>query len=434
MRPCQSHQNDNRMRRPLKGWTLLLIVLLPLFVAACGGRLGNIRVEDVDASLADADTAIQSAYQSPAMKYEPGTLRHAEKLFDDAQTAKNDKDGIKTLRLAYSAKSEAQLAENRARQQEFMEKELENVRQEKDSEIRTIQEDLRLAEQETARMTLDVQRLERRLEQLESDKREIAMELAEQQNAEWKVRQAEVQVEALQEQLDDIKSQLRAALRRQRQAELLAQELSNKLSQEVATARSTAEEAQKQVKAAKTKAVVRSQAYTAKIDKLERAKTLERAKAEARKHAATRVTEAIQTGTASMVNFDEVRPIVMDWHNAWKAGRFNDHLLFYTTDATVEKIRIKGDKEYKMQYNRQQIGAEIRREFNPEKWQEFPPHDMTKMPITYQFQRLSQSTTAKRNAKLYDRWLRELWFRKEGATWKISHETWKIYEAVPSFQ
>jgi len=406
-----------------------MVLSLPILLNACGSGFGNIRVEDVDTSITDAQTAIQAAYFTSAAKYEPSTLNHAQSLLDDAKKAKKEKDGFEALRLAQEAKFEVELAVNRAQQRETMEEEIKTLKHEEQAEIETLKYSLQVAERESTRMKLDVQRLESRLERLESDKRELAMQVSEQQRSDWKAKQAENRVVELETQLNEIQSELHSALLKQRQSEKRAKEFSERLSRELTAALSQAAEAEKKSRSAQTKSSTRSKAYTDKISELERKNAREVALTKARKRAAELQAKKFQSGAESMVDFDEVRPIVMTWQDDWKSEQFDEHLSFYTADATVEKIFIRDGKEKREnQFNLQQLRLELSGEFSPDKWQ-FTRYNITQIPITYQFTRKSN-----RNTKSHDLWLRELWLRKENSEWKISYETWKIYEGVPRFR
>ena len=412
----------------------VVILSLAILLSSCGGGLGKIRVEDVDTSITDAQIAIQSANFTSAAKYEPTTLNHAQSLLNDAKKAEEEKKGVEALRLAQSAKFQAELAVSRSQQREAIDEEIKTLTQEKQTEIDAIKNNLQVAELESTKMKLDVQRLESRLEQIESDKRDLVMQLSEQRNADWKAKQAENRVEELEQQLTEIQTQLHSALLKQQESENLAQEFSNKLSKELAAARAEVAEAQKKEKAAQVKSSTRAKDYTAKIDELEREKAREVALVEARKRAAEIQAKTAQAGAESMINVDEVQPVVMNWQKAWKSQNVDEHLSFYTTDAIVEKIIIRDNQEKsKSQFNTSQLRTEFSREFNPNEW-EFTNYSITQVPITYRFTRPSKATKDKQNLKLYDQWLRELWLRKEDSSWKISHETWKIYESVPSFR
>jgi ketosteroid isomerase-like protein len=432
-------QSNNQIERPafpsvvILSWSIAF-TFMAFLLSSCGGGLGKIRVEDVDTSITDAQIAIQAAYFTSAAKYEPTTLNHAQSLLNDAKKAKEEKKGVEALRLAQSAKFEAELAVSRSQQREATDEEINTLKQEKQAELDAIKNNLQAAELESTKMKLDVQQLESRLEQLESDKRDLVMQLSEQRNADWKAKQAENRVAELEQQLTEIQSQLHSALLKQKETENLAQEFSNKLSQELAVARAEAAEAKKKEKAAQVKSSTRAKDYTAKIDELEREKTREVALAEARKRASEIQAKTAQAGAESMINIDEIKPVVMNWQDAWKSKNFDEHLSFYTTDAIVEKIFIRDNKEKsKSQFNAQQLRTEFSREFNPNEW-EFTSYNTMQAPITYRFTRPSKVTQSKQNVKLYDQWLRELWFRKDNSAWKISHETWKIYEGVPSFR
>ncbi|MBM3238460.1 DUF4398 domain-containing protein [Candidatus Poribacteria bacterium] len=436
MKKYQLHSN-NQIERPAFPSAVILslsIAFVAFLLSSCGGGLGKIRVEDVDTLITDAQIAIQAASFTSAAKYEPTTLNHAQSLLNDAKKAKEEKKGVEALRLAQAAKFEAELAVSRSQQQEAIEAEIKTLQQEKQTELDALRNNLQVTELESTKMTLAVQQLESRLEQLEADKRDLVMQLSEQQNADWKAKQAENRVAELEQQLKEIQAQLRSALLKQKEAEKLAQEFSNKLSKELAAARAEVAEAQKKEKAAQVKSSTRAKDYTAKIDELEREKTREVALAEARKRAAEIQAKTAQAGAESVINSDEIKPVVTNWQNAWKSKNFDEHLSFYTTDAIVEKIFIRDNKEKsKSQFNAQQLRTEFSREFNPNEW-EFTSYNITQAPITYQFTRPSKVTQSKQSVKLYDQWLRELWFRKDNSAWKISRETWKIYEGVPSFR
>ena len=208
----------------------VVILSLAILLSSCGGGLGKIRVEDVDTSITDAQIAIQSANFTSAAKYEPTTLNHAQSLLNDAKKAEEEKKGVEALRLAQSAKFQAELAVSRSQQREAIDEEIKTLTQEKQTEIDAIKNNLQVAELESTKMKLDVQRLESRLEQIESDKRDLVMQLSEQRNADWKAKQAENRVEELEQQLTEIQTQLHSALLKQQESENLAQEFSNKLS------------------------------------------------------------------------------------------------------------------------------------------------------------------------------------------------------------
>ncbi|HID54988.1 TPA: DUF4398 domain-containing protein, partial [Candidatus Poribacteria bacterium] len=72
---------------------LILLVMLP-FLSSCGAKLGEIRLEDVNSSISDAQRAIEEARRLGAEEYAKDRLMRAEALLAQAQEALTRKDGL----------------------------------------------------------------------------------------------------------------------------------------------------------------------------------------------------------------------------------------------------------------------------------------------------------------------------------------------------
>ncbi len=86
----------------------------PLFIIGCGGSIGKINVEHINAITARSEIAIDQARLANAESLSKDLFQKAETALDLAGKAKGSKQGLDAIRLAYDAQNYAQSAEKAA--------------------------------------------------------------------------------------------------------------------------------------------------------------------------------------------------------------------------------------------------------------------------------------------------------------------------------
>ena len=144
------------------------ICLLPMLITACSGSLGKIQLENVNAVIAQSETAIEQARLANAQDLASDTLQLAENDLASAKEAVGAKDGLRAMHLAYNALTQAQIAE-----QEAMYKSQGNgltaIIKRKEAEIVTIQADLRTVDGALEKSQTDARQLDMQKDQLQAD-------------------------------------------------------------------------------------------------------------------------------------------------------------------------------------------------------------------------------------------------------------------------
>ena len=82
-----------------------------LFITGCGGSIGKINVEHVNAITARSEIAIDQARLANAESLSKDLFQKAETALDLADKAKESKQGLDAILLAYDAQNYAQSAE-----------------------------------------------------------------------------------------------------------------------------------------------------------------------------------------------------------------------------------------------------------------------------------------------------------------------------------
>jgi DNA repair exonuclease SbcCD ATPase subunit len=416
---------------------LLLISLgVAFLISSCGTRLGEIRPEEVNLSIADARKAIEEARRFGAEEYARDGLMRAETLLAQAQDAFARKEGLKAIDLAYRAMAEAKAAGLASWRLQRQREETESILKAKEAELRQMREQLRQAQREMESTRSEMRALSERVAQLE---REREKELDEawriRQEAERKVERAYEEVDRLQEQLDAFKDQLEEARLAQRQNQAEAQRIIQRLSRKMEETRSQLERARREAEAAREKVRAQAVAYSRKISKLEREKARELAIAQAREYVAEKQAQEAKSypPPLSKEELQEARAFVESWYLYWENGDIAQHLLSYAPEAEFTKVTVKKGKERKQKLSRTQFESELRKEAE-HRWT-LVEKSFSDRAVVGRYTLRRERGGGKRGgvSKLVDVWVREAHVRKIGPRWKVVKEIWRFYESVPDY-
>lgn len=420
------------------------ILLLPMFIAACGGSLGKIQPGNVDTVITQSETAINQARLANAESLAPETLQKAEDALKKAKEAAQAKEGLEAIRSAYDALTQAQIAEQEA-MYKSQEGGMNAIIQRKEAEISETRANLQTTEGELEKVRAEIQQLDMQKEQLktEMDQKIQALE-RDRQNALRDSSKAQTELQNLQSELkaktDAINTQNQTKEEYERQV--------NQLRRELALAQSMADEARKEAGKAQERAKAQAQAYSKQIERLnqvnaswEREERLKRKAEEARAYVQQqRESNTLRTGQTSLTSqeISKGRSVINDWYLAWISKNVDQHLINYAPDVVVDQVVVHAGDEKQTYLNREQMTTALSKMID-EPWAKTardPEIDADGNSVigTYRFIRLSQNDGSKSKPALYDIWTREVWVHEENNTWKIYREVWRIYEDVPKFQ
>ena len=415
--------------------------LLPILLIACSGSLGKIQLENVNTVIAQSETAIEQAHLANAEYLASDTLQQAENALASAKEAASAKDGLRAIHLAYSALTQAQIAE-----QEAMYKSQGNglnaIIKRREAEIVALETNLGTADEALEKSRTDVQQLDMQKDQLQAD---TVQKLQGTEKAHQKILQdynkAKTEHGDLQSKLDTTQTQL---LQAQSQMEEQERQI-HQLRRELADAQSSVDDARKAAAEAQTRAAAQAQRYSKHIEQLDQSNVLERREdmlARKKQEAKAYVRQqhrkqAVRTNSTSLTNeqIASGRTVIRDWALTWSTKDIDQHLSKYTKEVVLDKTVIRSSNEDQTHLNRLQMVAALKKMVDAE-WQETDSKfdaDGESVVATYRLSRLSRDATSGGVPALHDLWMREVWVRQVGAEWKIFRESWRIYEAVPRY-
>lgn len=421
------------------------LFIFPVFLAACGGKLGTIQQQDVDGQLLQAEQAIKLAHEvnAPSLAFEE--FEQAETYLDKAKDALNENNGIDALRFATQAVTHAKIAHRKAVQNSINAKLNANIL-EKDALIVELRKDISTRKTEISGLETGIQQLreiEKELQQtirtLENDKQELsnARNVKEQKVAE------------LNESLKAIQARVARSETDVRNYGLQVKELTRKL--EVADTMAKSASKQKRAAFAEVESVkkqLREQAkiYTEMLEKVEKQnivakhqeylrKTAEEARAFAKQLPSNKSPRTRRT-SLSTTQVNAGKAALNGWEKAWNSKNIDAHLVFYAANISVNKIVTRESKEHQSHVDRGEIEAAFR-EMNAHPWQKtanFTEVEQESVIGTYTFNRLVSPAQTEDDTALYDFWTREVWMNQVQGKWKIYRETWQIYENIPNYK
>ncbi len=418
------------------------LLILPVFFAACGGKLGTIQQQDVDAQLHEAEQAIKLAREvnAPSLAFEE--FEQAETYLDRAREALKENNGIDTLRFATQAITHAKIAQRKA-VQNTMNAELNATILEKDALIVDLRKDINTRKTEITGLENGIQQLRETEEEhlqtirtLENEKDELsdARNVKEQKVTELNesLESIQARVARFEADIHNYGLQVKELSRKLKVAETMAKSASRQKRAAVAEAESLRKQMREQAKiytdmlekAKKQSIAAEHQEYMRKTAEQARAFEKQLHSNEPKRTRRTSLsTQQINTGKAALNK----------WEKAWNSKNIKAHLAFYSPNIALNKIVTRESKENPSTINRSEFEAALR-EMNAQSWQKtesFSEVEQESVIGTYKLSRLVAPAETEDDTALYDIWIREVWVHQVQGAWKIYRETWQIYENVP---
>lgn len=421
------------------------LFLFPVFLAACGGKLGTIQQQDVDAQLLQAEQAIQLAHDvnAPSLAFEE--FEQAETYLEKAKEALNQNNGIDALRFATKAITHAKIAQRKAVQNTMNAKLNANIL-EKDALIVELRKDINTKKTEISGLETGIQQLretekefEQTISQLEkerqklSDTRKVSEQTVAELNESLKSIQARVvrseadvqsygrQVKELTRKLEAAETMAKSSSKQKRAAVAETESLKKQLREQAKVYTNMLEKAKKQNIAAEHQEFLKKTAEQARAF----AKQLPSNK-DPRTHRTSLSTQQINAGKAALNK----------WENAWSSKNIAAHFAFYTPNITVKKILTQESKENESTIASNQIEAALR-EMNAQPWKKVKASTEVEQESVigiYRFSKLVSPAQTEDDTALFHSWTREIWMHQVQGKWKIYRETWQIYENIPNFR
>jgi len=401
--------------------------------------MGKIEVEHINAITIRSEIAIDQARLANAESLSKDLFQKAEITLDLARKAKESKQGLDAVRLAYDAQNYAQSAE-KAAVYKSQEAGLNAIIQRKETEILRQQSMFDTINQELEDARLGIQEAEADKEQLKlefSHSSEIAAQNLARARDDGKKDRIELSV--LQEKFEEKNTEWQQALHQIDEYETQIY----KFRRQLALAESVTDEAKKTASQARTKAILQGQGYSQKIDNLKQEKMVENhaAMLKEKAHRARQYVERqkawnnSKTGKSSLDSQKQSagKSAITDWYLAWVDKNITRHLQSYTADVVVEKILVRSNGEKRDFIDRGNLAAEIKN-MTLRNWvlsDSVFQAELDSMIGTYRFNKVSNRSS---QPVTYDVWEREVWMREDDKNqWEVHREIWRIYEEVPRY-
>lgn len=421
---------------------LFFFLVLPLYLVACGGKLGTIQMDDVGTLLSLADNALNDAREVNAHSLAFETYEQAETELDKAKDALSNKIGVDAIKYANNAITYAKMAKRIAIQntkdaeananilsRDAQIGELKKLITTKDSKISTLEENNELLRDSESG-------LQNTVRNLKSEKQDL---LNEQTNLNKMVAELKVSIKSFQARVDQSELNLNN----------YGRDLKN-LTRKVDAAESIAktESRLKRAAIAETEAIKKQMREQAKIftEKLAVAnkrnipaehneyvkRQAEKARAFATQLPSNKTPRTRRT-SLSTTQINAGKNVLSNWAKTWKSKNMDSHLAFYSPSVTANHIIIRESKENATTLNKTQIENKLR-EMNKLEWtksDELTEVEQDSVIGTYRFSRLVAPAETEDDTALFELWIREVWAHQVQGKWKIYRETWQVYENIP---
>lgn len=419
------------------------VFILPIFLTACGAKLGNIESKDVNRLILQAEMAIQSARDVSAQSLAFEDFEEAETYLEKANDALENRKGFDTIKFANRAITKAEIAKRKAEQNKMNAEHNANVIG-KDALIAELQKQVKSNEKQLSDLNTKMQQyseteqqLKQNIQTLENEKKEIgnSKTVHEQKIAELK------------ESLKSIQTQASRSETEVRNYGTQIENLSKKI--EAAETMAKTESRQKRAAIAETEALKKQLREQAKIytNMLAQAKKRNVAaehaeflqKQEEKARAYVRQLESgkpKRTGRTSLSTqqINAGKAALTKWHNAWNSKKLAAHFALYTPTSELNQIIIKESKEHKTSLDKTKVETKLR-EMNAQGWTTSDKSTEVEQDSVIGIYRLSRLVSppaeTEDDTALYNIWIREVWMHQVQGTWKIYRETWQIYENIP---
>ena len=423
---------------------IVAMLLAPLVLAGCGGKLGKIEPSVVDTAIADAEAAITAARGVDAASLAPDAFQAATSNLEAAKTALTEKKGNDALRLAYQASADARLAHRHAINVNKNSK-LNATILEKEAGAAELRQKLSTQEAEFARVKSEMQtargaedQLNQKIRDLEKKNRELSItrenygkQVAELfktledmqtrgKRAETEIRNYGKEISALRRKIDIADKMVKEEGYQKRSAIAEAESLRKQIREQAEIYTQKLAEAGQQGVAAKHADFLKQQAQAS------------RAYVDSKPPLAPAKTGRTSLSTAQIA---AGKAALSNWEAAWQRKNLNVHLAHYEHNIVVDKVVIHESKEDRSKIDRQQLESDLR-QMSAHAWRNVKTDtevESESIISVQQMSRLVVPAVDENATALYNIWIREVWMHQVGNAWKIHHEIWKIFENVPDF-
>ncbi len=419
------------------------VFILPIFLSACGSKLGNIESKDVDSLILQAEMTIEAAraVSAPSLAFED--FEEAETYLEKAKDALKNREGFDAIKFANRAITKAEIAKRKAGKNKMNAEHNANIIG-KDALIAELQKQLKSSEKKLTDLDTKIQQyseteqqLRQDIQTLENEKKEIGnnKKVHEQKIAELRASLKSIQAQASRSetevsnfgtQIENLSKKVKAAetmakseSRQKRAAIAETESLKKQLREQAKTYTNLLAEAKKRNVAAEHAEFLRKQeekarAYVRQLDSDKPKRT----------GRTSLSTQQINAGKAALTK----------WHNAWNNKKLTAHFALYTPTSKLNQIIVRESKEHKTSLDKTKVETKLR-EMNAQGWATSDKSTEVEQDSVIGIYRLSRLVSAPAKTEddtaLYDIWIREVWMRQVQGTWKIYRETWQIYENIP---
>ena len=423
---------------------IVAMLLAPLVLAGCGGKLGKIEPSVVDTAIADAEAAITAARGVDAASLAPDAFQAATSNLEAAKTALTEKKGNDALRLAYQASADARLAHRHAINVNKNSK-LNATILKKEAGAAELRQKLSTQEAEFARVKSEMQtargaedQLNQKIRDLEKKNRELSItrenygkQVAELfktledmqtrgKRAETEIRNYGKEISALRRKIDIADKMVKEEGYQKRSAIAEAESLRKQIREQAEIYTQKLAEAGQQGVAAKHADFLKQQAQAS------------RAYVDSKPPLAPAKTGRTSLSTAQIA---AGKAALSNWEAAWQRKNLNVHLAHYEHNIVVDKVVIHESKEDRSKIDRQQLESDLR-QMSAHAWRNVKTDtevESESIISVQQMSRLVVPAVDENATALYNIWIREVWMHQVENAWKIHHEIWKIFENVPDF-
>ena len=416
------------------GFVLLILSTFSMLVG-CGGKMGKIRLEHVEAAITQSEAALDQAYLTNSKVHAPHLLSKAEQQIESAKKAKNEKQGLIALQQAYQASVNAQVAAQEStavsREKELntlidqKSDELKNVRAERRNtlvELKKIKSEMKSTNQQKNEHIKKLNRtIQKRSDKIEQKRQSQLQDQYNEIQSEY--HKAKIEISRYQSEMNQYQEQLKRA------------------EAEVQSARQVSERAKK-------KAIAQGEKYSRQIEDLSQSRgvlvdhdlVINQKIQEARAFAERRQTKHFKrTGKTSFnqSQIAEARRILELWNQSWWNKKIESHFGYYSPTVQVEQTTIRTNGEIHNVLNYQQMKVIIR-QMAEKNWTQQASVEKPKivaegnsLVANYRLNKISVHRQTQ--PILYDIWEREVWLEEQNSQWHIHRETWRIYKDVPKY-
>ncbi len=425
------------------GFVLLILSTFSVLVG-CGGKMGKIRLEHVEAAITQSEAALDQAYLTNSKVHAPHLLSKAEQQIESAQKAKNEKQGLIALQQAYQASVNAQVAAQESTAVS-REKELNTLIDQKSDELKNVRSEIRNTLVELKQIRSEMKSTnQQKDEHIKKLNRTIQKKSDKIEQSQLEIVEAQKKQSQLRDQYNEIQSEYHKAkieISRYQSEMNQYQEQLKRAEAEVQSARQVSEEA-------KNRAITQGEKYSRQIENLSQSRgvladhdlVINQKIQEARAFVQRRqIKHFKRTGRTSLnqSQMADAQRILELWNQGWWNKKLESHFGYYSPTVQIEQTIIRTNGEVHNSLNYQQMKVIIR-QMAEKNWTQQTSVEKPKIAAegnslvaNYRLNKISVHRQTQ--PILYDIWEREVWLEEKNSQWHIHRETWRIYKDVPKY-